>query len=188
MLDMNAWFCFEASAVEDVEATAADADRGTPALREVLVANYGRLHQRLLRHLGDADLASDCLHDAWVRLGDATHEAVRNPEAYVYRVACNLAMDQLRRNRAAQYTSDAEAGIDGLPDPAPGPELIAEARSDVLAVDRAIQSLPRRHRAVLVALRIDEMSRQEVASRYRLSLRGVDTALRHALTCCNSMH
>ena len=64
----------------------------------------------------------------------------------------------------------------------------SEARSDVLAVDHAIQSLPRRHRAVLVALRIDEMSRQEVASRYRLSLRGVDTALRHALTCCNSMH
>jgi RNA polymerase sigma-70 factor (ECF subfamily) len=47
-----------------------------------------------------------------------------------------------------------------------------------------MQRLPRRHRAVLEALRIEEMTRHEVASRYGLSLRSVDTALQQALSYC----
>jgi RNA polymerase sigma-70 factor (ECF subfamily) len=44
--------------------------------------------------------------------------------------------------------------------------------------------LPRRHRAVLIGLRIEEKSRQEVADWLRISLRSVDTALRQALDHC----
>lgn len=47
-----------------------------------------------------------------------------------------------------------------------------------------MERLPRRHRAVLIALRIDEMTRVEAAARFELSLRSVDTALRQALDYC----
>lgn len=155
------------------------------ALQEYLVANYERLRQRLQRHLGCPDLASDSLHDAWLRLSDADiRAAVQSPEAYIYRMACNIAMDRLRSNRAWQYTGDIDAELEHLADETPGPAHIAAARSDLAAVERALLRLPRRHRSVLLALRIDEMSRQEVASRYALSLRTVDTALRQALDYC----
>ncbi|WP_398501208.1 RNA polymerase sigma factor [Variovorax sp.] len=158
------------------------------ALCDVLVMHYDRLASQLARHLGCPHLASECLHDAWLRLNEnAADASVRNPLAYIRRVACNLATDRLRSSRPWQYASDADVELDGLADPAPGPALIAEMRSDVMAVERALQRLPRRHRAVLMALRFDEMSRQEVADRYRLSLRGVDTALRQALDHCVSM-
>lgn len=154
-------------------------------LRDFLTANYERLHQRLQRHLGCPDLASDSLHDTWLRLREiTTPEFVQSPEAYVYRVACNLAMDRLRSDRPWQYSSDAETELENFVDPSPGPALIAEARSEITAVERAMQHLPRRHRAVLVGLRIEEMTRQEVAARYGLSLRSVDTALRQALDHC----
>jgi RNA polymerase sigma factor (sigma-70 family) len=154
-------------------------------LRDCLAANYGRLQRRLLRYLGCPDLAGDCLHEAWLRLGDMTPPAtVQSPEAYVYRVACNIAMDCLRSNRARQYAGNADAELDAIADPAPGPDLIAELRSDVAAVDRALQHLPRRHQAVLMALRIDELSRHEVAAFHGLSLRRVDTMLRQALDYC----
>ncbi|MED5596038.1 RNA polymerase sigma factor [Janthinobacterium sp. P210006] len=152
-------------------------------LRDFLAANYARLHRRLLRNLGCADLASDCLHDAWLRLADAgTPVSVQNPHAYVYRVACNVAMDQLRGRRSSQY--DDEAAVEHLTDPAPGPDLIALARSDLAAVERAMQRMPYRHRSVLLALRIEEKTRQEVADEYQVSLTNVDTMLRQALDHC----
>ncbi len=155
------------------------------ALRDCLVANYQRLHRRLQRHLGCADRASDCLHDAWLRLGDmAVLPTVQAPEAYVYRVACNMALDRLRGERASLQVQEPEFTVEAFADPSPGPEAVAEARSELRALERAMQRLPRRHRAVLEALRIEEMTRQEVARHYQLSLRNVDTALRLALRHC----
>ncbi len=152
------------------------------ALQAWLAANYRRLHQRLVRQLRCPDLASECLHDAWLRLGETPVASVQNPEAYVYRVACNVAMDRMRGNRSWQYAADTE--LEALVDHAPGPCAIAEARSALHAVDRAMRRLPQRHRAVFMALRVDEMTREEVARRSDLSLRRLDTVLRQALACC----
>jgi RNA polymerase sigma-70 factor (ECF subfamily) len=160
---------------------------GRIVLRDCLTANYGRLHRRLSGYLGCSDRASDCLHDAWLRLGDTTMPAaVRHPEAYVYRVACNLAMDDLRGNRARQCVGDAGTELEHLADPSPGPDRVAEARLEVAAMARAIRQLPRRHQAILMALRLDELTRHEVAARHGLSLRCVDTALRQALDYCTT--
>jgi RNA polymerase sigma-70 factor (ECF subfamily) len=90
----------------------------------------------------------------------------------------------MRGSRLRHYTGDADTELEQIPDRAPGPELIAQARSDLEAVERAMQRLPRRHQAILIALRIDELTRDEVATRYGLSLRSVDTALRQALDYC----
>ena len=168
-------------------------------LQAVLEGNYAALHRRLARHLGCAELASDSLHDAWLRLGrlaageaDADGAALaHSPVAYVFRVACNAAMDSLRRNRAWLYADegdgDGAAGlVDFLADTAAGPERLAELQADVRRLAQAVDLLPRRHRQVLEALRVDELTRQEVAERHGMSLRNVDTALRQALDHCAS--
>ncbi|KAF1072396.1 sigma-70 family RNA polymerase sigma factor [Variovorax sp.] len=153
------------------------------ALRDFLARNYLHLHRRLQRHLGCPDRASDCLHDAWLRLDD-TPAAVQSPEAYVYRVACNLAVDRMRAERPWRQVADAEVALACLVDPAPGPESVAEDRATLKAVQRAMQRLPPRHQDILVALRVCELTRDEVATRHGLSLRRVDTALRQALRSC----
>ena len=170
-------------------------------LQAVLECNYAALHRRLARHLGCAELASDSLHDAWLRLGrlaagdaDADGAALaHSPVAYVFRVACNAAMDSLRRNRAWLYADERDGGgagtagaglIDFLADTAAGPERLAELQADVRRLAQAVELLPRRHRQVLEALRVDELTRQEVAERHDMSLRNVDTALRQALDHC----
>lgn len=170
-----------------------DTDAGEPSggndscaeLRDCLEANYTRLHRRLQRYLGCPDKAAESLHDAWLRLSDmALPPTVHAPEAYVYRIACNLAMDRLRSCRPAQYASDTDAEIGIAADPSPGPDVIAESRSDLAALERAMQRLPRRHQEVLIELRIDALSRHEVATRHGISLRRVDTMLRQALDFC----
>ena len=166
-------------------------------LQAVLESNYAGLHRRLTRHLGCAELASDSLHDAWLRLrtltaGDGAALA-HSPVAYVFRVACNAATDSLRRNRAWLYADEGDGGgtgagaavlVDILADTAAGPERLAELHADVRRLAQAVALLPRRHQQVLEALRVDELTRQEVAERHDMSLRNVDTALRQALDHC----
>lgn len=155
------------------------------ALRECLVQNYDQLHRRLTRHVGCPDMASDSLQEAWLRLGSATlPDAVRSAEAYVYRVACNLATDQLRDQRMWPSLADLDAVLAQLADHSPGPDTVVEARSELAALERALQSVPGRHRRVLVGLRVEELTREEVAARYGISLRSVDTVLRQTLDHC----
>jgi len=154
-------------------------------LRECLVVNYENLHRRLTRYVGCGEQASDALQDAWLRLGDMSlPKTVANPEAYVYRVACNLAMDCIRANRLWRYTSDGGVELEHVADSVPGPDSIAEVRSDLNALERAIKGLPYYHQDILICLRLGEMTRQEVAARYGLSLRNIDTILRQALDHC----
>ncbi|MDF3837593.1 RNA polymerase sigma factor [Cupriavidus basilensis] len=161
-----------------------DAQRRT-VLQDFLAANYDHLRRRLVRHLSCPDLARECLHDAWLRLGEmAVMTTVQSPEAYVYRVACNQAVDRVRANRSWQYAGDADSELAFIADGAPGPATIVEARSDLAAVSDALERLPNRHRAVLVALRLEEQTRQQVATSHRLSRRRVDTLLRQALDYC----
>lgn len=155
------------------------------ALRDVLVMNYDDLKRQLARKFGCADMASECLHDAWLRLGESSLAVpLPNRQAYVYRVACNAAIDRLRGARTRRTASMEDVDLDALADATPGPHEIAEQRSEVVALDRALRALPRRHRAVLVALRIEERTREEVADWLCISLRTVDTTLRQALGHC----
>lgn len=151
-------------------------------LREVLVRDYTTLHRRLARQLRCAEFASECLHELWLNLGEAVADALGRPDAYVYRAASNLAMDRLRTRSLWQYVDESEASE--LADLSPGPAQLTEMRSEIAALDQAFQQLPRRHRAVLVAIRVDACSRGEVAAHFGISLRTVDTVLRQSLDHC----
>jgi RNA polymerase sigma factor (sigma-70 family) len=165
-------------------------ERSRAALSDFVAAHYEQLAHRLTRYLGCPDLARDALHDAWLRLADKdAFDAVDKPGAYVYRVACNLAMDRLRSDRLSRCVDDpgnVEDGLDLIADQAPGPGAIAETRSELRSLDRALQCLPSRQQAIFWALRIDGRPRDEVAARYGLSLRRMDAALKQALRQCAS--
>lgn len=153
---------------------------GANSPRAYIAHNYRHLHRRLLQHLGCADLATTGLHTAWLRLGaHACGRAVVNMEAYVYRVACNAAIDVLRGERSGQHVCEDE--LEHIFDPAPGPEDMVAINNELQRVEEALMRLPHRQRAVLIALRVQERSRDEVAQWLGVSLRSVDTALRNAL-------
>lgn len=157
----------------------------TQALRECLESNYDRLLRRLSRRIGCSDTASDSLHEAWVRLGSATlPDAVHSAETYVFRMAYNLAVDQMRGRRMWESMADENEVFDVLPDRGPGPEAVAGARSELAALARALEDMSGHHRRVLMELRVDDLTREEVAARHGLSVRKVDTLLRQTLDYC----
>jgi RNA polymerase sigma-70 factor (ECF subfamily) len=182
---MNTLRCLESTSIDESANEPLDESQRRIELQGFLVAHYDRLLQKLTRQLCCRDLARECLHDAWLRLDDMdVRLPVKNPEAYVFRMACNVAVDRMRSNRSWQYTCDADTELEQIADHVPGPEGIVEARSELAAVERTLQQLPRHHRTVLLALRVEEVTREEVAERIDFSLRRVDTVLRQALDHC----
>ena len=106
--------------------------------------------QALRGHLGCPDLAADSLHDAWLRVaegGAAPAPAVLNPGAYVFRMACNIAIDRLRAERLPGAAEVIWADIE---DTAPGPQRIAQARSCLLytSAERRVAGLARPSRPI----------------------------------------
>lgn len=157
---------------------------GWIALQQLLLLRYEELKKRLTRHLGSAELAGDALHDTWLRLergGDLAQ--IRSPDTYLFRVAINIARDNLRSENRLVTTSDA-ATLLGIVDEAPDAARDAEGRSDWQLLMAVMAELPPRQKAILLAARIEGMGRSEIAQRYGVSVRYVHRELQSAQDYC----
>lgn len=150
-------------------------------LLDYLVKRYGNLKQRLTRLLGNDDLASDALHDAWLRLNSKDDVGpVQNPGAYLMRMSVNIAVNAVRRQRKVLSDGDIDALLEEAADPAPGPAQQAETRSDLQALQHYMDRMPERRRHIVFLVHCEEMEQREVAERLGVSERTVAYELRRA--------
>jgi len=159
-------------------------EAGWAALQQRLLLRYGELKKRLTRYLGSAERAGDALHDTWLRLergGDLAR--VRSPDTYLFRVAINMARDNLRSENRLVTTSDAQTLL-GIADEAPDAARAAEGRSDIRALAAIMAELPPRRKAILLAARLEGLSRRDIAERYGVSVRFVHRELQAAQDYC----
>lgn len=155
-----------------------------PTLRQVLVAQYDALAGKLSRRIGP-DLADDALHDAWLRLDkDPDPAAVRDPFAYVLKVALNLAADRrIRAKRQADLLGGepTDPSWNNVPDDSPGPAEIAESREDLEAVLEAIASLPERRQEIMLAVFTQNVTHRQLAARYGVTMRTIQIEVQKGL-------
>lgn len=164
-------------------------DKAQPVLLDYLTRGYGELKRRLTRVLGNSDLAGDALQDTWLRLQsredngkdgkDAEQGPIQSPRAYLMRMAANAAVDIQRRHGQSLPHDDVAALLD-LADTAPGPAQVAEARSNLGALLKHLDRLPKRQREVIVLVRWEGMAQKEVARQLGVSLRTVELDLKRA--------
>jgi len=153
---------------------------GEAAALEELVARY---HRPLVLHasrlLDDLDVAQDIAQEVFIRLWQGRRglrpETVR---AYVYRLAHNLAVDELRKRsvRARPLPIHRETPAP----PATPADVVAEKDLDEV-VTRAIARLPPRRREVFVLSYFHQLSYQEIGSVMRISPETVKIHMAHAL-------
>lgn len=157
-------------------------------LRDLLASRYDELKRKLTWRLGSSDLASDALHDTWVHLEKRREDGapVTNPGAYLVRIATNLASDRINRDSRYLDHPELDALLDDIADLVPGPAHIAESRSEMDALAAIIEGLPPRRRAIFLAVRVEELSNQEVAQRFGISSRLVGLELKRAHEYCAS--
>jgi RNA polymerase sigma-70 factor (TIGR02960 family) len=155
------------------------------------VERYRReLHVHCYRMLGSFDEAEDAVQETLLRAWRAREslEEVGNLRAWLYRVATNVCLDQLKRSgrRLERLGSFAEVPwLQPYPDrlldetSEPG-ELLVERETIELAFLAVIQLLPPAQRAVLVLREVLGWSAAEAGELLELSVPAVNSALQRA--------
>ncbi len=153
-------------------------------LRELLVAKYDDLCERLRRRLGSDELARESLHETYIHLSQAGERtAVQQPESYLFRIALNQAVNH-KRAIGRQATPQEIESVVGLVDETVQTEKTVEARLDLVTLEHAIEELPPRRRDIFFSVRVQEVPIQEVANSLGISRRLVEVELKRALAYC----
>jgi RNA polymerase sigma-70 factor (ECF subfamily) len=125
-----------------------------PDLGAVFDANAAALYRTILAFTGGrSDVAEEAVAEAFAR-ATANLERIRDPVAWLYRVAFNVATDELRRDRLH--------GRSVQPEP-------VEPPADATGLFDAMRHLPPRERAAMVLFYVNDLPVAEVASRMGLA-------------------
>ncbi len=174
-----------------------------PDLSGGLAGLFAEHRDSLLRFLtartGDAEKAQDLLQDMWIKTQTSRPGPVANGRAYLYRMAANLVLDDLRARNRAMRRERAWIGMDvadsalpeDRPDPAPLVDEEIAMQQEAAILERAIEALPEGARRALRLHRFEGMSHSQVAQTMGISRSGVEKHLslafrhlRNALADC----
>jgi RNA polymerase sigma-70 factor (ECF subfamily) len=160
--------------------------------REAFAVLVERHHRRLLRVcerlLGNPEDARDAVQEVFLKVlrkaGGFRPNALVS--TWLYRVAVNHCLNQLRRRRLVRMISltPAAGEDDALAEPReerPGADREVEARQTWRATRRAIAGLPPSQRTVLVLARFEGLSYREIADTLGITLGAVESRLVRAM-------
>jgi RNA polymerase sigma factor (sigma-70 family) len=148
-----------------------------------LAALYQEHFPALVRYLetllGDRAAAEDAAQDAGMRfLAAVQAQTLREPRAFLYHIATNLARDQLRRRMTRQR---AERELMLASAETQGSDAVASAREELERVQRALESMPPRPREVIQLARIEGYSHREIAEKLGITPKTVENHLTRGL-------
>jgi RNA polymerase sigma-70 factor (ECF subfamily) len=157
---------------------------GNTAAYNGLVQRYQRqVYNLAYRMLGNAEDAGDMVQETFLRAFGALHSFRQDASflTWLYKIASNLCIDQLRSRKAKGALSlnvELEEGREPAADSREsGPEenAVREAVQDV--VQRAVLTLPEKYRVVVVMRHLQGLSVDEIARTLELPTGTVKTHL-----------
>jgi RNA polymerase sigma-70 factor (ECF subfamily) len=161
--------------------------RGDPGAFDALLARYqNRLYRYLHRLVREPAAAEDLFQQTWLRVAQNIRslDPGRNFEAWLFRIAHNLAIDHLRRHRMESLDEPLPSGEAVgalLRAPAPGAleRVLEKERDQLLAATLA--ELPAIQREVLTLRFEEEMKLEEIAEVLDIPLSTAKSRLKRAL-------
>ena len=145
---------------------------GDPYAFEDLVKRYSTpLFNFIYRFLGDYDQACDILQHVFIQLHGSlnTLRTDKPLKAWLFQVARNRCLDELRRKRVIHFSELESANDDeelsplaAIPDNGPLPEELAEQSDLQYQLQGAIQTLPIKFRSVVLLRYAGQLSFSEI--------------------------
>jgi len=133
----------------------------------------------VLRMVTDADRAADITQDTFIkayRKLDTVTDAT-STRSWLYRIATNTAIDDMRRRRNVTPMGTDEPAFANRPDHRPGPEEQVMASTLDERVQRALMALRPNHRQCLLLSDLEDMSAQQIGEVMGLSYGALRTLL-----------
>jgi RNA polymerase sigma-70 factor (ECF subfamily) len=129
------------------------------------------------RMCGDGHLAEDAAQEAFIRAwrGLARYRPQSRFRNWLYRIATNVALDALRRERETLDIDGLSAAASEL-----GPEAAVEEEERGERVQRAVLALPPASRAVLILREYEGLAYQEIAETLDIPVGTVMSRLNYA--------
>jgi RNA polymerase sigma-70 factor (ECF subfamily) len=150
----------------DDELVAAAQSGNRSSLEELLRRHYDRVYAVCRRVTGDENDAADAAQEAMIAVvrGLARFDGRSSFSTWVYRIATNASLDELRRRRRRPLTT-IETNADQVPteliDPDAGVRI--DSTADRMALDRALADLPEDFRVAVVLRDVGDLDYTEIA-------------------------
>ncbi len=167
---------------------------GSEAAFAELVSRYrNQLTNYLYRLLGDYELAVDLSQESFIRVYRARdrYQSSHAFSTYIYRIATNLAISEMRRRKRRRLVSlstffssgknehETSTAFD-LPDTQPLPDANLITRERQSAVQAAISTLPDKYRVPLVLRDIEGRTYEDIAAMLDINIGTIKSRISRA--------
>jgi len=153
-------------------------------LTQAVEAYYDELKSFVRRRTGSSALAEDVVQETWLRASAAGIVMPDNPRAYLYRVAANLAIDQVRRAAGRNEITPEDARLSEMASAEPSADMIVGSREEFAILTQAVADLPPKCRQVFLLYRAHNLSMRQVAERLGISESTVERHIARAMVQC----
>ncbi|WP_075879229.1 sigma-70 family RNA polymerase sigma factor [Vreelandella massiliensis] len=157
------------------------------AQTEILYQSHHQwLKNWLQQKLGCPERASDCAHDTFYRVLSCTDEnGVKQPKAFLAKIATRLLIDNARRARLEQTWRETYAEMEAEHAFAPSAEEINEVLDTLEHVATLLDGLGDKPRRAFLRFRLDGASQADIAEELGVSVSMVKKYVAQGLLHCH---
>lgn len=161
------------------------------SLSQAVEAYYDELRQFIHQRTGSSLMAEDVIQETWIRARTTSADLPDNPRAYLYRMAGNVAVDHVRRQKNwgreegdSHETESSNEHLDQLPGHTPDLIDAIISQQELAILDAAIRELPDKCREVFLLYRGHGLSMREIAIYLSISEKTVEKHVARAMLHC----
>ncbi|MGF1511578.1 MAG: RNA polymerase sigma factor [Myxococcota bacterium] len=142
----------------------------------------GRMVSYAMKYVRRQDRAEELAQDVFVRVYTTRrYEPSASFRAWLYRVATNLCLNEVRRGEYRVAREDLDDHAELSLGPGAGPEADFEARELTRRLEETLHGLPEKQRAAFLMARFEGLSHEEIASALGSSVPAVKSLIHRAL-------
>jgi RNA polymerase sigma-70 factor (ECF subfamily) len=140
----------------------------------------------IYRFIGDSTKSQDLAQEVFLRVwqGAKSYEAKAKFTTWLYRIAANICLNELKASRRKQWLrffhvdrEEQGSGEEDFPEESPSPEDLLLSKERDRKIADALQSLPENQRMALILKRYDDLSYEEIARILNCSVSAVESLL-----------
>jgi RNA polymerase sigma-70 factor (ECF subfamily) len=159
------------------------------SFEELIRRYFPRLLNFINRYIGDRQRAEDLTQEVFIRVykSAAKYKAQSKFQTWIFTIAKNLSVNELRRNKFKMLsleqtlsTPGGEIRLQWQDSNAVGPDHEALFNERAIAVKSAIDSLPENQRVAVLLRRYENFSYEEIAMTMNVSAKAVKSLLSRA--------
>lgn len=164
--------------------------KGDPqAFEQLMTKYYTRILNFIYRYVGRREVAEDLTQEVFIRVYNSAHRyrAAAKVQTWLYVIAKNISLNELRRTKRPTYSLDApldtgegEVGTQMQDERAQAPDEAALRKERADHVQAAIQALPENQRMAVLLRRYEQMSYEDIAAAMKTTPKAVKSLLNRA--------